>query len=146
MKINDIFSISGKIALVTGGSRGIGEMICRGFLANGVKVYITARKANACNDMAKKLSDEYNAECISIPEDLSTVEGIDNLVNIIKKKENNIDILVNNAGAVWAEPFSDFSEVGWDKIMDINVKSIFFLTQKLYKLLKTNASKETPQE
>ncbi len=146
MKINQIFSVEGKVVLITGGSRGIGEMITRGFLSNGAKVYISSRKVSVCDNIALELSNEYNAECISLPEDISSMQGIENLVHKIKGRESGIDILINNAGAVWAEPFDIFSEQGWDKVMDLNVKSIFFLTQKIKKLLLKNASKDNPSK
>ena len=144
MKINNLFNIENKTAVVTGGSRGIGEMIASGFLANGTKVYITARKAPALLEKANELSQKYNAECIALPCDLSTVEGIESFVNLINEKESGIDYLINNAGAAWGEPFEDFSEAGWDKVMDLNVKSMFFLTQKMTALLKSNATEENP--
>tara|TARA_Y200000002_G_C22563657_1_gene613560 strand:- start:193 stop:990 length:798 start_codon:yes stop_codon:yes gene_type:complete len=144
MKINNLFSVEGKVAVVTGGSRGIGEMITSGLLANGAKVYISARKAPALIEKAKELSALYDAECIAIPCDLSSLEGIESFTNILKEKEGKIDFLINNAGAAWGEPFENFSESGWDKVMDLNVKSIFFLTQKMTPLLKLNATEEDP--
>jgi len=144
MKINDLFKIEGKTAIVSGGSRGIGEMITAGFLANGVKVYITARKAPALIEKAKELSEKYDQECIAIPCDLSAKEGVDDFVSQISQKEDGIDFLINNAGAAWGEPFESFSEGGWDKVMDLNVKSLFFLTQKMKSLLTTNASLDDP--
>ena len=127
MKITELFSVSGKVAIVTGGSRGIGEMIAAGFLANGVKVYITARKEAALIEKAKELSEKYDAECIPVPCDLSTMDGMDAFVNFIESKESHIDFLINNAGASWGEPYAEYSEKGWDKVMDLNVKSIFYL-------------------
>lgn len=144
MEISNLFSVKNKVAVVTGGSRGIGEMITAGFLANGAKVYITARKAPALIEKAKELSEKYDAECIAFPCDLSTMEGIDSLVSLIAEKEEGIDYLVNNAGAAWGEPFESFSESGWDKVMDLNVKSLFFLTQKMKSLLVVRASLEDP--
>jgi len=134
--MKNIFSIEGKIALVTGGSRGIGEMIAAGFLASGAKVYISSRKADVCDATAKRLSETHGNECISIPADLSGLEGIEKLVGEISKREGQLDILVNNAGATWGAPLDEFPEAGWDKVMDVNVKSIFFLTQKLLPLLR----------
>ena len=144
MKIDNLFNIQDKVAVVTGGSRGIGEMITAGFLANGTKVYISARKAPALIDKAKELSDKYNQECIPIPCDLSSMEGIEEFINEIQNKEKGIDFLINNAGAAWGESLESFSENGWDKVMDLNVKSIFFLTQKFKNLLLNNASEEDP--
>jgi NAD(P)-dependent dehydrogenase (short-subunit alcohol dehydrogenase family) len=140
--VKDLFDIAGKVALVTGGSRGIGEMIAEGYVANGVRTYISARKAEACNATAARLSEM--GECISIPADLSTAEGIAGLVDEINGRENQLDILVNNAGATWGQPIEEFPEAAWDKVMDINVKSPFFLTQALLPLLEKSASAENP--
>ena len=134
MKIEQLFSVRGKVALVTGGSRGIGEMIARGYVENGAKVYITARKADACDALARELS--RIGECISIPADLSAMDEIERLAGEMQRREKRLDILVNNAGATWGASFEDFPESGWDKIMDLNVKSVFFLTQRLLKLLE----------
>ena len=144
MKIENLFNIENKIAVVTGGSRGIGEMITAGFLANGVKVYISARKAPALIDKAKELSDKYQNECIPIPCDLSSMEGIKDFVKVLKENEDGIDFLINNAGAAWGEPLESFSEQGWDKVMDLNVKSIFFITQQLKELLSERATEDDP--
>lgn len=134
MKIEELFSVRGKVALVTGGSRGIGEMIARAYVENGAKVYISARKAEACDALAKELS--AFGECISLPADISTMEGIEMLAAKIEKREKKLDILVNNAGASWGAAFGEFPENGWDKVMDLNVKSVFFLTQRLAPLLE----------
>ena len=144
MKINELFNVSGKIAIVTGGSRGIGEMIAAGFLANGVKVYITARKEAALIEKANELSKIYEAECIPVPCDLSTMDGMEEFVEFMKSKEQHIDFLINNAGASWGEPYAEYSEKGWDKVMDLNVKSIFYLTQKLTPMLSMKAEVDDP--
>jgi NAD(P)-dependent dehydrogenase (short-subunit alcohol dehydrogenase family) len=140
--VKDLFNISGKVALVTGGSRGIGEMIAEGYVTHGVKTYITARKAEACDATAKRLSEF--GECISIPADLSTMEGIEHLVDEIQGREKRLDILVNNAGATWGAAIEEFPESAWDKVMDINVKSPFFLTKALLPLLENAASAGDP--
>ena len=140
--MKDLFSIEGKVALVTGGSRGIGEMIAAGFLANGAKVYISSRKAEVCDATAERLAKEYGGECISIPADLSNLEGISALATELSSKEKSLDILVNNAGASWGEPIEDYSELGWDKVMDTNVKGIFFLTQQLLPLLRESRTSD----
>lgn len=134
MKIEQLFSVRGKVAVVTGGSRGIGEMIARAYVENGAKVYITARKADASGQLAKELS--AHGECISIPADLSNMDEIERFAKEIEKREKKIDILVNNAGASWGETFDKFPESGWDKVIDLNVKSVFFLSQRLVKLLE----------
>ncbi len=108
--IGELFSVAGKVAIVTGGSRGIGKMIAEGYVANGVKTYITARKKDACEATAKELS--VQGECIAIPADLSTKEGRDSFVNEIKKREQKIDILVNNAGAAWGASFEEYPDGG----------------------------------
>ena len=140
--MKNLFSIEGKTALVTGGSRGIGEMIAAGFLANGAKVYISSRKAETCDATAKRLQGEYGGECISLPADLSNLEGIESLVGQLS--DTSLDILVNNAGASWGEPIDEYSEKGWDKVMDTNVKGVFFLTQKLLPLLRSSGTAEDP--
>ena len=140
--MNNLFDISGKVALITGGSRGIGEMIAEGFVANGARTYISARKAGPCDETAARLSKQ--GECISIPADLSTKEGVDMLAEEIKSRESQLDILVNNAGATWGAPIEEFPESGWDKVMDINVKGPFFLTQALLPLLEAAATPEDP--
>src|SRR6266478_6226124 len=141
----DLFSLQGRVALVTGGSRGIGKMIAAGFLAQGAaKVYITARKAGPCEATAKELSAAYDGECIALPIDISTVAGCDKLAAEIVKLEPKLDILVNNAGAAWGAEFDEFPESGWDKVMDLNVKTPFFLTKALAKLLRAAASHERP--
>jgi NAD(P)-dependent dehydrogenase (short-subunit alcohol dehydrogenase family) len=141
MKIEDLFSVRGKVALVTGGSRGLGEMIARAYVENGAKVYISSRGAAACNALAKELSK--SGECIPLPADLSEMSEIDRLSAEFRKHEKKLDILVNNAGATWGAPFNEFPEKGWDKIMDLNVKSVFFLTQRLVDLLEAAGSKDS---
>lgn len=141
---DDIFSIRGKVALVTGGSRGIGEMIAAGFLAGGAKVYISSRKADVCDATAERLAKTYGGTCISLPADLSQMSGIESLAARLAEKESRLDILVNNAGAAWGAPIEAFPEVGWDKVMDTNVKGVFFLTQKLLPLLRKAAAEGAP--
>lgn len=141
----DLFSLKGRVALVTGGSRGIGKMIASGFLAQGAaKVYITARKAGPCEATAQELTAAYDGECIALPIDISTVEGCDRLAAEISKREPKLDILVNNAGAAWGADFDEFPESGWDKVMNLNVKSIFFLTKALAKPLRAAATHDKP--
>jgi NAD(P)-dependent dehydrogenase (short-subunit alcohol dehydrogenase family) len=124
-----LFSLEGRTALVTGGSRGIGRMIAEGFLAHGAKVYISARKAAACDTAAAELS--ALGRCLSLPADVSSVEGARALAAAFAAREGQLDILVNNAGAAWAAPLAEFPEGGWDKVVDLNMKAPFFLTQAL---------------
>jgi len=123
----DLFSLKGRIALVTGGSRGIGRMIAAGFLKAGAKVYISSRKQAACDATAAELS-------------ALGVAGAKALAAALAARETKLDILVNNAGAAWLEPIDVFPEKGWDKVMDLNLKSPFFLTQALLPLLRAAAS------
>ena len=133
--MKNLFSLDGRVALVTGGSRGIGFMIAQGLLEFGcARVYISARKASQCDEAARQLS-QYG-ECISVPGDVSTLEGIKALVAEIEKREPALDILVNNAGAAWGEAWDTFPESGWDKVVDLNLKAPFFLTRELTPLLK----------
>lgn len=139
---SELFSVEGKVAIVTGGSRGIGAMIARGFVENGAKTYITARKVEELNQTAEALSEF--GQCIALPSDLSTLEGIKQFTQEIMQRESKVDILVNNAGATWGEKIDDFPEDGWDKVMDLNVKSPFFLTQQLLPALRTAGTQEDP--
>jgi 2-deoxy-D-gluconate 3-dehydrogenase len=139
-----LFSIKGKVALVTGGSRGIGEMIAAGFLAQGAKVYISSRKADVCDATARRLSEAYGGECISIPADLSNMAGVEKVAQALADREQKLDILINNAGASWGASIDEFPEAGWDKVMDTNVKAVFFLTQKLMPLLRAAAAGPSP--
>ena len=139
--IENLFSMQNKICVVTGGSRGLGYFIAQAYLESGAKkVYITARKATACLQAAEALSEI--GECTALPCDIATADGMQALISELNERENHIDVLVNNAGTGWGAPFDSFPESGWDKVMNINAKSPFFLTQALTPLLSKNASKE----
>ena len=142
INVKDLFSIAGKVALVTGGSRGIGFMIARGYVEAGAKVYISARKKDACDKAAAELSEI--GPCVSIPSDLSTVEGCKRLADELAARESSLNILVNNAGAAWGAELEEYPESGFDKVMDTNVKGVFFLTQNLLPLLERAASPADP--
>lgn len=144
LSMKDLFSIAGKVALVTGGSRGIGEMIAAGYLAHGAKVYISSRKAEVCDATAERLAQTYGGECISLPANLADIEGCQQLAEEIARREPKLDILVNNAGVSWGAPIDEFPEIGWDKVFDTNVKGVFFLTQKLLPLLRASGNAEDP--
>jgi len=141
--LKDLFTLEKRVALVTGGSRGIGKMIAEGFILQGAKVYISSRKAAQCDAAAQSLS-QGGGQCISLPQDLSTVEGCKALAARIAEREPKLDILVNNAGAAWGAAFEEFPESGWDKVLDLNLKSPFFLTQALHASLRAAASSERP--
>ncbi|KLN53706.1 SDR family oxidoreductase [Variovorax paradoxus] len=138
MDTTQLFSLKGRNALITGGSRGIGRMIAEGFLAQGARVYISARKAAACDQAAKELS--AFGHCVSLPADVSTLEGAQALVDAYAKHEDALDILANNAGAAWGAPYDEFPESGWDKVVDLNLKTPFFLTKALTPMLKKAAT------
>lgn len=140
MDTSKLFSLEGKVALVTGGSRGIGKMIVEGFLAQGATVYISSRKADVCDAVAEALGPK----CISLPRDISNVAGCQGLAAEFARREPKLDILVNNAGAAWGMPFEDFTEPGWDKVMDLNLKSPFFLLQALHASLRAAGSPQQP--
>jgi NAD(P)-dependent dehydrogenase (short-subunit alcohol dehydrogenase family) len=143
MDTANLFSLSGRTALITGGSRGIGRMIADGFLAQGARVYISSRKADVCKQTAEELS-RGGGTCVALPFDVSTVDGARALAAAYASHEPSLDILVNNAGAAWLAGFDDFPEKGWDKVMDLNVKSPFFLTQALAAPLRAAARPERP--
>ncbi|MEE9434753.1 MAG: SDR family NAD(P)-dependent oxidoreductase [Sphingorhabdus sp.] len=141
MDLNALFNLEGRVALVTGGSRGIGKMIVEGYLAAGCKrVYISARKV----DQIEATVAEFGDKVVGIPSDLSQVAGCEMLAEEIGKREDSLDILVNNAGAAWGADFGSFPESGWDRVMDLNVKGLFFLTQALHPLMKNAATFERP--
>ena len=140
--IESLFSIREKVALVTGGSRGIGLMITRGYVEAGATVYISSRTAEVCDAVAGELS--ALGRCISLPADLSTMAGVEYLCTEISEREQKLDILVNNAGAAWGEPIETFPEKGFDKVTDLNLKSLFFLTRELLPMLEKAATPEDP--
>ena len=140
--MQDLFSLEGRIALVTGGSRGIGEMIAEGYVKAGAKVYISARKGSACEETARRLS--AFGECVAIPADASGASGAQSLAGLYLARESRLDILVNNAGAAWGAEIEGFPESGWDNVMDLNVKAPFFLLQALLGALRAAASAERP--
>lgn len=138
IQVADLFSVKGKTALITGGSRGIGMMIARGFLESGAKVYISSRKKQACDEAAKQLG------CESIPADVSTAAGCAALAAAMAAREPRVHVLINNAGAAWGGTIAEYTEAGWDKVIDTNVKSVFFLTREMLPLLEKAATKADP--
>jgi NAD(P)-dependent dehydrogenase (short-subunit alcohol dehydrogenase family) len=143
MDTRQLFSLDGRTALITGGSRGIGKMIAEGFIAQGARVYISSRKAQACDETAAALS-KGGGTCVSLPMDVSTVDGARALAAAYREHEPSLDILVNNAGAAWLAPFDEFPEKGWDKVLDLNTKAPFFLTQALIGPLRAAARPDRP--
>ncbi|CAN1552634.1 FabG Dehydrogenases with different specificities (related to short-chain alcohol dehydrogenases) [Sphingomonadaceae bacterium] len=133
MDFTELFSLRGRTALVTGGSRGIGKMIAAGFVAQGATVYISSRKAEAC----EKVAAELGANCHALPADVSTATGCSMLAKAFEATGGPLDILVNNAGAAWGASIEEFPESGWDKVMNLNVRSPFFLTKSLLNSLRS---------
>ena len=140
--MSDLFSLEGRVALITGGTRGIGKMIARGFLEQGAKVYISGRKAGPAEEAARELSEFGPCQALAI--DAAGGAGAKALAASYLSREKGLDILVNNAGAAWGAEFGEFPESGWDKVMDLNVKTPFFLTQALHGALKVSASAVRP--
>ncbi len=140
--MSDIFSIKGKTTLITGGSRGIGLMMAKGFVRQGAKVYISSRKADVCAQAAEELSKE--GTCIALPADITTDEGLQQLIDQLAQREESLDVLINNAGKGWEAPFETFPDIGWDSVMNINVKSIFKLTRGLLPMLEAAGSSDNP--
>ena len=142
MKVDELFSVKGKVALVTGGTRGIGLMIARGFVENGVRTYVCSRKVDACKAAEAELAKL--GECVAIPADLGTLEGVTIVARELAQREPALHVLVNNAGANWGSPIDEFPESGWDKVMDLNLKSIFFLIRDLLPLLRKAGTAADP--
>ncbi|MGB8196968.1 MAG: SDR family oxidoreductase [Acidimicrobiales bacterium] len=140
--MSSLFDVNGKVVLVTGGSRGIGEMIARGFVDAGAKVYISSRKAEVCDALAKELSE--HGTCISLPANLSTEAECERLASEIAAREDHLDVLVNNAGAVWGAPFAEYDEQAWERVLSLNVKGVFHLTRFLRPLLDAQGTAENP--
>ncbi len=141
--MSDLFDIDGKRALITGGSRGIGLMIARGFVEAGAKVTVSSRKAEVCDAVAAELSAV--GECRSMPADLSTEAECRRLAEQVSEAEGGqLDILVNNAGATWGAPMDDFDDAAWDRVLDLNVKGVFHLTRFLRDALAAAATPDDP--
>jgi NAD(P)-dependent dehydrogenase (short-subunit alcohol dehydrogenase family) len=141
--VSDLFDISGKTALVTGGSRGIGLMIARGFVEAGATVFVSSRKADVCEQVAAELSEV--GSCVALPADLSTEDECRRLAGeVTARTGGTLDILVNNAGATWGAPLDDFDDAAWDRVIDLNVKGVFHLTKFLRPALAAAATPEDP--
>ena len=145
VKIEDLYSMAGKVCVVTGGSTGLGSYMAEGFLAAGAaKVYITARSEDTLRAKAAELTGMGDGECIAMPGDLATMDGVAALSDALRQQEDHIDVLVNNAGIGTGGPFERMTVDVWDKTMDLNLRSPLFLTQALLDLLKKNATPADP--
>jgi NAD(P)-dependent dehydrogenase (short-subunit alcohol dehydrogenase family) len=137
-----LFDLSGKVAVVTGGSRGIGKMIARALVCAGVRVYVASRSAEACEATAAELSE--TGECFAIAADLSSSEGCHHLAEVFSSREGPLHILVNNAGATWGAPLADFPDAAWDRVLNLNLKGVFQITQQLLPALSAGGSTDIP--
>jgi NAD(P)-dependent dehydrogenase (short-subunit alcohol dehydrogenase family) len=140
--VKDLFSIEGKVALVTGGSRGIGLMIARGYAENGARVYVSSRDADACAKVAAELSKV--GTCAAIPGDLALPAEVKRVAAELSAREPELHILVNNAGANWGAPLEEYPDAAWDKVLALNVKSVFHLTVALLPQLAAAATASDP--
>lgn len=139
---DEIFDISGKVALVTGGSRGIGLMIARGFVEAGVTTYISSRKADVCDEVAAELSKV--GTCVSLPADCATEAGCQGLAAAFAEREPALHILVNNAGATWGAPVEEHDEASWHRVLDLNLQGVFHVTKFLLPQLRAAAADDDP--
>ncbi|HEY2772748.1 MAG TPA: SDR family NAD(P)-dependent oxidoreductase [Candidatus Binatia bacterium] len=142
--MKNLFSIEGKTALVTGGSRGIGLMIARGYVEAGARVYVASRKQQACDEVAAELNAAGPGTCIAIAGDISTEDGVKALASGLSSREQKLHVLVNNAGTNWGASLEDYSDDAFQKVLATNVKSVFNLTRELLPLLRNAATKEDP--
>jgi len=140
--MTDVFRLDGKVAVVTGGGRGIGVMIARGLLRAGATVYLSSRKKAELDAAVAELSEYGTVQ--AIPADLGTVEGVETLAAALSQQQDKIHALFNNAGAAWGAPLGEFPESGFDKVYDINVKGVFLLTRALVPMLTAAATDDDP--
>lgn len=139
---DDLFDISGKVAVITGGTRGIGLMIARGFVQAGAKVYVSSRKAAVGDEVAAELSKV--GECTSIPADCSTEDGCRGLAAAIAEREPAVHVLINNAGATWGAPIEEHDAGSWQRVLDLNVQGVFHLTKFLLPQLRAASAPDDP--
>ncbi|ORZ11022.1 hypothetical protein BCR41DRAFT_356731 [Lobosporangium transversale] len=144
MQSSSLFDVKDKVVLVTGGSRGIGLMIAHGFIVNGAKVYISSRSAGVCDKVADELTKLGPGKCISLPADLQSMDEVKRLVAEISKRESKVHVLVNNAGATWGAPIESYPDEAFEKVMNLNLKRVFSLTQAMLPLLDAAATEKTP--
>jgi NAD(P)-dependent dehydrogenase (short-subunit alcohol dehydrogenase family) len=140
--LNELFSVEGKVAVVTGGSRGIGRMIAEGYVRAGARVYITARKAEACEQAARDLSE--HGTCIALPADLSSESECNRFAAEVAEREDRLHILVNNAGATWGAPIEEYPDSAWDKVLGVNVKGVFHVSRALLPQLRAAGTADDP--
>ncbi|MCL4291685.1 MAG: SDR family oxidoreductase [Acidimicrobiia bacterium] len=142
--VTDLFSIAGRTALVTGGSRGIGLMIARGYVEAGAKVFLSSRKADACERAVAELDALAPGAAEALPADLSTEEGCRGLAAALAERTDRLHVLVNNAGATWGAPLGEFDDAAWNRTLDLNVKGVFHTTKFCLPLLEAAAGPDDP--
>jgi NAD(P)-dependent dehydrogenase (short-subunit alcohol dehydrogenase family) len=140
--LSELFSIDGKVAVVTGGTRGIGRMIAEAYVRAGVKVYVSSRKEDAVAQTVEELS--AHGTCVGIPANLSTEDECRRLADEVTAQDGSVHILVNNAGATWGAPLDEYDAAAWDRVLDLNVKSVFQLTRFLRPALEAAATDDDP--
>jgi NAD(P)-dependent dehydrogenase (short-subunit alcohol dehydrogenase family) len=140
--VKELFDVSGKAVLVTGGSSGIGKMIAQGFVEHGARVYISSRKADVCEAVAAEFSQQ--GRCVALPADLSTEAGCVRLAGQLAEREPALHVLVNNAGTNWGAPLEEYPDAAWDQLLALNLKAVFHLTRALLPQLEAAASEEDP--
>ena len=138
----ELFDLSGKNAVVTGGTRGIGMMMARGLLQAGARVWISSRKADACEQAREELSSY--GEVVAVPADLSSEQECQRLAAEVAGQVDEVHVLVNNAGATWGEPLETYPASAWDKVIDLNLKSPFFLVRAFLPALRAAATPDDP--
>jgi NAD(P)-dependent dehydrogenase (short-subunit alcohol dehydrogenase family) len=138
----DLFALDGKVAVVTGGTRGIGMMMARGLLEAGACVYVSSRKPEAGQAAVEELA-KYGT-VFSVPADLSREDECARLASEVSRSEERVHILVNNAGANWAAPLEEFPSSGWDKVLNLNLRTPFLLTKAFVPLLEAAGTADDP--
>ena len=140
--MSELFSVSGKRVVITGGTSGIGLMMARAFVAGGAEVIVASRKADACAATEAELS--AIGSCVAIPADLSTEDGCRGLASAVAERWDSLDVLINNAGATWGAPLADHDERAWEKVLAVNVKGVAHLTRFLVPLLQVSGTADSP--
>ncbi|CAO3586452.1 unnamed protein product [Absidia cylindrospora] len=144
MNIPSLFNVKDKVVLVTGGGRGIGEMIASGYVAAGAKVYISSRSADVCTKIAQELSAKGPGKCVAIPGDLQKLEDVKHIIEELSKAEDHLDVLVNNAGANWNESIDTYPANAFQKVVNLNLNRVFTLSQQCLPLLRAKATSDHP--
>jgi gluconate 5-dehydrogenase len=142
MHVKEMFDLTNKVAIITGGGRGLGEQMAEGFAQAGASLVLCSRKAAACEEAAARLSREYGVKAIALSCDVTNSEDVINVVKTTIEEFGKIDILVNNSGATWGAPVQDMPLEAWNKVMNVNVTGTFLMSQEAGKhMIKQNSGK-----